>query len=255
MEKRTYMASVRAGALVAGAVMIVSVFAGPKIEFDTKNFNCGEVIEGKTEKINAEFIVRNTGNAVLTIKNVRPGCGCTVVRYDTTIPPGKSARIKAGVNIKGYRAGTIAKPVTVTSDAENEPVVRLSIEATIRAEIEVSERHLTFGGDDTASAKTIMLVSRKKDLKVSEVFFRGDGNPNRADPEWKKELPLPFTYTFTPGGSARPDGCYPFALKIAMMKFSAREDGSLIIKTNHPGKPEISIRTVIIPTQKAAGRK
>lgn len=249
------MHSARSAVPVLMAVMVSSVLAGPKIEFDTKTFKCGEVIEGTTEKVDAVFTVKNTGNAVLTIKNVRPGCGCTVVKYDSTIQPGKTAKIEAGVNIRGYRAGTISKPVTVTSNAENDPVVRLSIEATIKAEIEVPESHLTFGGDDTASVKIVTLASRKKDLQISEVFFRGDGNPNRADPEWKKDLPLPFKYDWIPGDSARPDGYYPFTLKIAMQKFAAREDGNLIIKTNNPGKPEISIRTVIIQTQTAEKKK
>jgi hypothetical protein len=249
------MDSIRSGALVLISVMASSVFAGPKIEFDTKTFKCGEVTEGAVEKLDAVFNVRNTGNAVLTIKNVRPGCGCTVVKYDTTIQPGKTAKIEAGVNIKGYRPGNISKPITVTSNAANDSIVKLSIEATIVAEIEVSENFLTLGGDDTASVKTVTLASRKKNLEISGVFFRGDENPNRAAPEWKNELPLPFKYTWTPGDSARSDGYYPFTLKITIQKFAAREDGNLIVKTNHPGKQELSIRTVILPTQTAEKKK
>jgi hypothetical protein len=249
------MNTVRWGVLLAVSALIPSVFAGPKIEFDTKTYKCGEVAEGMVEKLDAVFNIRNTGNAVLTIKNVRPGCGCTVVKYDTTVQPGKTAKIEAGVNIKGYRPGNISKTITVTSNAANDSVAKLSIEATIMAEIEVSESNLTLGGDDTASVKTITLTSRKKDLKVSEVFFRGDENPGRVSPEWKKELPLPFKYTLTPADSARPDGYFPFTLKITLQKFVAGEDGNLIIMTNHPGKPEISIRTIIIKTQTAEKKK
>lgn len=99
--------------------------AAPRIAFDSKIFDCGIVVEGKTEKINAVFVVKNTGDAALKLEKVRPGCGCTVVKYDSLIQPGKSTKIESAVNIKGYRSGPISKSITVTSNAENEPTVRL----------------------------------------------------------------------------------------------------------------------------------
>jgi hypothetical protein len=242
------MGAFRSGVLVMASVLVSTVLAGPKIEFDTKNFKCGEVIEGQADKIDAVFNIRNTGNAVLTIKNVRPGCGCTVVKYDTTIKPGKTAKIEASVNIKGYRPGSISKPVTVTSNATNDSVVRLNIEATIVAEIEVSESFLTLGGDDTAATRTIGLASKMEDLKVSEVFFRSGENSGSNVQEWKNDLPLLFKFTWTPADTVRPDGYKKFNLKISVPEFKAEENGTLIIKTSHPGKPEISIRTHIVPT-------
>jgi hypothetical protein len=192
------MSAVRSCSLVLASVLVSSLSAAPKIDFDTKVFKCGEVIEGKVDKINAVFNVKNTGNAVLTLKSVRPGCGCTVVKYDTNIQPGKSAKIESSVNIGGYRPGPISKSITVTSNAPNDSVARLSIEATVVPEIDVSERNITLGGDDTASYRTLELSSKMKDLKVSEVFFRQNDGSGQNAPEWKKELPLPFKYTWTP---------------------------------------------------------
>jgi len=242
------MVSARSASVLIVSVLASSLYAGPKIDFDTKTFNCGDVIEGKVERLNAVFNVKNTGSADLKLTNVRPGCGCTVVRYDTLIKPGKTAKIEADVNIKGYHAGSISKAVTVTSNAENDSVARLSIEATIISVIDVPEPNLTLGGDDTATIKTVKLASKKKDLRVSEVFFRSDDAENPNTLEWKKGLPLPFKYTWTAADSARPDGFYPFSLNISVPKFSSRENGNLIIKTNHPDKPEVSIRTGLIPT-------
>ena len=261
MEKKgNFMASTRFAAVLIVSVLASSLYAGPKIDFDTRTFKCGEVIEGKVERLNAVFNIKNTGNADLKLTNVRPGCGCTVVKYDTTIKPGKTAKIEADVNIKGYHASTISKSITVTSNAENDSVVRLSIEATIVAVIDVPEVNLTLGGNDTAATKAIKLASKMKGLRVSEVFFRADENPNQNQSaqdalEWKKELPLPFKYTWTAADSARLDGFYPFALNISVPKFSASENGNLIIKTNHPDKPEISIRTGIIQTQTPEKKK
>lgn len=249
------MMSTRFAAALIVSVLASSLYAGPKIVFDTKTFKCGEVIEGKVEKLNAVFNIKNTGNAVLKLTNVRPGCGCTVVKYDTTVMPGKTAKIEADVNIKGYHPSTISKSVTVTSNAESDSVVRLSIEATIVAVIEVPEVNLMLGGDDTAASKTIRLASKMKDLRVSEVFFRADENQNQNALEWKKELPLMFKYTLTASDSVRPDGFYQFALNISVPRFSAGENGNLIIKTNHPDKPEISIRTGILQTKTPEKKK
>jgi hypothetical protein len=242
------MNTVRAVVVAVAGVMTVSAFAGPKIEFDTKAFKCGEVVQGKVDKLDAVFIVKNTGNAALTMKSVRPSCGCTVVKYDTTIQPGKSAKIEASVHIKGYRPGNISKSVTVTSNAANDSVAHLTIEATIIAEIEVSEGNLMLGGDDTSSFRKITLSSRMKGLKVSEVFFRANENSGQKTPEWKKELPMPFKYTFTPSDSVRPNGYHTFTLTLSVPKFEEGENGNLIVKTNHPAQPEISIMTSIIRT-------
>ncbi len=227
-------------------VIAASLFAGPKIEFDTKTFQCGDVIEGKTDKLNAVFIVRNTGNATLKLTSVRPGCGCTVVKYDSLVEPGKSVKIEATVNISNTRAGThISKNITVTSNAaENDANVRLGIEANVVAVIDVSEVSLNFSGSDTAKARTVILSSKKTDLKVLDVNFQAPNNPNM--PEWQKDIPLPFKYTLTPTDSIRPDGWHIYKLALYSPRVeSAIPHGEIVIKTNHPDKPEIRITTDI----------
>jgi hypothetical protein len=79
------------------AIVLLSasaMFASPKIVIDKTSYQCGPVIEGKTEKLKAEFIVKNAGDAVLKI-NARPGCGCTVVKYDSLVQPGKTSTIES----------------------------------------------------------------------------------------------------------------------------------------------------------------
>jgi hypothetical protein len=42
-----------------------SLSAAPDIQFDTKNYDCGTIIEGKTEIVNAVFNVKNKGDAIV----------------------------------------------------------------------------------------------------------------------------------------------------------------------------------------------
>ena len=222
----------------------VSLFAGTKMEFDTKVFKCGNVIEGKTEKIYATFVVKNTGDSMLVLKNVRPGCGCTVVKYDSLIGAGKTAKIEAAVNIANYHSGSISKYITVTSNAENKDGERLTIEATIIPVIDVSETYINLDGGDTSKVKTVVLASKKADLKVTEVAFKTPSQPNT--PEWRAEIPLPLKYTWTPSDSIRADGYHVFKLTIYPPKEEKTINGEMVIKTNHPDKPEITINTAIV---------
>src|SRR5512133_3288126 len=153
-------------------ISVVAAFAGPKIEFDTKTFNCGVAIEGVTEKIQAAFVIKNTGDSALRLVTVKPGCGCTVVKFDSIIEPGKSTKIEAEVNIKGYHSGPLSKGITVVSNADKAPV-RLNIEATIQAAIDLSENYLRFDSAGVKS-KVLTLTSLKKDLKISSIVFNVD---------------------------------------------------------------------------------
>jgi hypothetical protein len=214
--------------------------AAPEIAFDTKTFHCDTVVEEKTEILKAVFNVKNTGDALLKIENVRPGCGCTNVKFDSTIKPGKSVKISAEVNIKGYKAGTVSKTLTVTSNAENEKDVRLTISATIVAVIELSDHALSFGGSDTSKTRTVTVASKKHDLNVSEVFLKqGDASPAL---DWKNELRMQVVFKWRPLDSIRADGARIFKLDLTPPVVATSFSGEMAIKTNHPEKPELKIQ-------------
>jgi len=217
-----------------------TLLAVPTIEFDTKAFQCGLAIEGKTDKIKAVFNVKNSGDEPFKLQSVRPGCGCTVVKYDSIVAPGKSVKIEAEVNIKGYHSGPISKNITVASNAQNEPTVRLTIEATVQATIDISENYLNLTGSDQKSSRTIHLSSKKAELKVSDVSFKsGD---NSGAPTWQSDIPLAISYKWIPTDSTRADGYRVFELEVNSPVVEKPASGEFIIKTNHPDNPEIRLR-------------
>ena len=220
---------------------LVSVtFAGPKIEFDTKTFNCGKVPEGKTDKLEAVFIVKNTGDSLLKLVNVKPGCGCTVVKFDSLVQPGKTTKIESRVNIKGHQSGPISKFITVTSNAKNDSSVRLTIEATVAAAIEYPETYLTLTAEEAKTPKVLSLESKMTGLKVTGVSFKSESNS--GTPEWQTEVPLSIKYEWQPTDSTRPDGFLIFKLAVFSPGFDKSVNGRFIIKTNHPDKPELSLQ-------------
>jgi hypothetical protein len=62
-----------AGALVACAGVSVPSFSSPAISVDSANFDLGLIRGGKVQSVKHAFKIKNTGDSVLVIKQVKPG--------------------------------------------------------------------------------------------------------------------------------------------------------------------------------------
>jgi len=221
--------------LTAGAA---AVFAAPEIKVDKTTYSGGDAAEGSVLK--AQFKVTNTGNETLKITSVRPGCGCTVVSYDSVIAPGKSGFIKPEVNLKGFRPGQNSRGVTVTSNAAGSPTLHLMIEFNVTPPVEaikVSDNYIDFDG---SAKQTLFLSSAKKDLKVNDIVFKPQGGQNV--PSWAANAAMKVKYTFAAADSSRDDGLKMYKLDINTPG-TGKEPvlGTFEITTNHPDMKDISI--------------
>jgi len=221
---------------VAAGLAVVS--ANPEIKVDNLTFSGGTVMEGRDSVVKAAFKITNSGSKPLQITNVRPACGCTVVKYDSIIAPGKTGVIEPVVNLKGMRNGYMSRTVTVTSNAAGNPSVTLTIEATITPAIEISESHLNF---ENAGKKTLYLSSGKTDLKINGVAFKFYSSGNSQ--QWSSNVPLNMNYKFAPTDSVRADGLKVYKLELdAPGGGKEPVSGEVQITTNHPYKQEIVLR-------------
>lgn len=211
--------------------------AAPLIEVDKTVYDCGVLTEGKNEIATAFFNVLNRGDSLLKIENVRPGCGCVVAAYDTFIPPGKSGRIKVEARLNGYR-GDIRKSVTLTSNAQNQPLLRLMLQATIQPVIAVSKQHIILSLSKDQKPDSLYLCSLKKDLKVTGVTFETSEQSNSG---WLNQMPMPITYEWNRTDSIRPDGLNVFMLLIKHPDLKESVSGEFKISTNHPDKKQLQI--------------
>jgi len=220
---------------------LAALMAAPKLKIDNMTFNGGSVAEGRDTVVKAVFKLTNTGNEPLKLTSVRPGCGCTVVKYDSIIAPGKTGVIEPVVNIKGFRPGHMSRGVTVTSNDADNPSVSLTIEANIVPIIDVSENYLEFY---SAGKKSVYLSSAKRDLKVASVVFKPQQGSGANIPGWASNVPLNLKYSFAPSDSARADGLKVYKLDIDSPPGTSSEPvaGEILISTNHPDRKEIVIR-------------
>jgi hypothetical protein len=94
--------------------------AKAKITFEQTNHDFGVIAVGADGSTIFKF--KNEGTVPLTLSNVQASCGCTTPSWTREpVAPGASGEIKVTYDTK--RVGTFSKSVTVTSNAENSPVI------------------------------------------------------------------------------------------------------------------------------------
>ena len=112
-------------------ISVKLVAAAPIIDIPKTTFDCGTVVQGKTTKLHASFLVRNSGKVPLHITSVRPACGCTVATFDSLIAPGKTGEVTADVNISNFRTGPFTRTLALKSDAGDTAGIPLVIKGVI----------------------------------------------------------------------------------------------------------------------------
>ena len=89
-------------------------FAQGRLAFDSERHDFGAFDEGLT--VTTYLAFTNTGDAPVTLTEVRPSCGCTTPEYPTgAIAPGATAEIVVAYASEG-RPGPFEKHVTVDTD-------------------------------------------------------------------------------------------------------------------------------------------
>ncbi len=130
MKKFLLSLLVVAASTMSFAQSTAKVDSGAKIEFDKETHDYGTVKYGGDGT--CVFTFTNTGDAPLIISNAKGSCGCTVPSWPKEpIAPGETGEIKVKYDTK--RQGAIAKSVTITSNAVNQPNKVIRIKGTVSA--------------------------------------------------------------------------------------------------------------------------
>ncbi|MDO5970522.1 DUF1573 domain-containing protein [Flavivirga aquimarina] len=102
--------------VAAAAVRDASASKLPKIEFDKKEHDFGE-IEAKTP-VSTIFKYKNTGDAPLVITDIKSTCGCTVPQDWSREPLAPGASGQFSVKFNGSGTNKVSKTITVTANTE-----------------------------------------------------------------------------------------------------------------------------------------
>jgi len=141
----------------------------PRAVVDEPIFEAGKVDKGGD--INHDFVIRNTGDTVLRIEEVRPACGCTVANYDESIAPGASGKIHAVLDTTD-QTGPISKGLTVITNDPDNPRLTLTIKAEVSQRLFVRPgfaRFVQTKGSGVGQIDQIIFTRDFDDLEVLEV--------------------------------------------------------------------------------------
>lgn len=110
--------------IIAFLITSINIFAQPKIQVVEGNtVDWGEVSH-KDNPLSREITIKNIGNEILKIREVKPSCGCTTAPLEKDeLGPGEETVLPIKLKISG-NAGSVTKTIRVSSnDPSNEKLM------------------------------------------------------------------------------------------------------------------------------------
>lgn len=203
---------------------------GPHIRFSETNFDFGKVKFTDTPR--HDFIVTNTGNTVLEITEVKPGCGCTTAgAWDHQVQPGQTGKIPIQFNPASF-SGTVGKSVTVTCNDPAQGTHLLQIQATVWRPIEVQPAYthfLAIEGETTNDTKVVRIINNLEEAITLEP-------PQSSSPIFKTELK-----TLKPGKE------FELHVTYAGPVSNASPHSTITIKTSSTNMPVLNVSAYAMP--------
>jgi copper(I)-binding protein len=110
---------------------------GPRIQFATPVYDFGRAKCG--EPVKYTYVFTNTGDRMLIINSVQPGCHCTTAgEWTKQVEPGKTGGIPIQFDTTGT-SGMIVRLITVACNIPNQPpMVNLQLKGTVYKPIDVN---------------------------------------------------------------------------------------------------------------------
>jgi Protein of unknown function (DUF1573) len=164
------------------------------ISVDEPHYNFGSMQRGTTKS--HEFVIRNTGNAPLKIRNGGTTCKCTLSKVaDESIPPNGSTKVKLEWTAKAD-SGPFGQTATILTNDPTQSQVELKVEGQILALSGVEPPDFLFDKLSVGETKTVQVYVMAmlqdelivKDPQISEPTVR-DQFDVKVEPVDKSALP------------------------------------------------------------------
>lgn len=128
--------------LKAPAPVVETAATTAVMAFESTSIDLGTVTKGDVATKKITF--SNTGQAPLTVTNIKAGCGCTTIDgWAQTVAPGQQGSFALKLDTSHF-SGVVTKTVDVESNATNGPI-RLTLTANIWSPVSVNPPTISFG--------------------------------------------------------------------------------------------------------------
>ena len=129
------------------AIATYAAFAQPRLEMQD-SVDWGQVVPdvppGQVAKVYADVKLKNTGDSVLTINEVRPGCGCTSAPLDKDVlNPGEETTMRVTLNLP-LSNGVLNKRITIRSNDPDKSTRLLHLHASVQRPLQLSSSFIPF---------------------------------------------------------------------------------------------------------------
>jgi len=140
----------------SGAEMPRGRHTGPKLRIEQKVVDLGTLREGET--VDARFVLRNEGDAVLKIHRAKPTCAsCTGVSLERReIPPGESGVLTVRIEAKGI-SGEFVRSIAIESNDPEDSLSLVLVEAEVVPEFTLVPDEVSLGEVVSGQGRTAEL--------------------------------------------------------------------------------------------------
>jgi hypothetical protein len=193
----------------------------PRLVLKQQIHDFKNVLEG--EILTHTFGLLNQGDQALRIEEVKPDCSCSVVDFDSLIPPNGEGRITVKINTKGFE-GSERWVVKVYSNDPKWSLAVLDLRANVKPVILLTGTTVLFSGrKNTGMTREVEIATAlDRPLVLTPAQFTLSGKVTYSLSEIEKEKRYRVTFQNVAG---------------------RRENyrGFLKLKTNYAEKPEVTL--------------
>lgn len=211
--------------LLSAGSASVALGAVPELVVDQPAFTFGSVIQG--QKVQHAFAIRNKGSAPLTIRGIRPSCGCTAASTTASVlAPGMQSDIRVTFDSTNF-AGSVSKTISLDTDDPKLPIATLTLKGTVVEEIQVAPKQLNLGRIKVDATTTLTLTIANKGIRPLKLLSVTSQLPQvavRADRQLVK-----------------PGETVTVRVAVTPRSIDSFLSGYISIKTDNPTKPEMSV--------------
>lgn len=206
----------------------VLILAQPKLEIVGGDSYDWGTVKPTQDPLKAKIKIKNAGNELLKITEVKPGCGCTTAPLDKNeLNPGEEASLDVTLRIAGY-SGNVVKSIRIASNDPANPNKYLYLKANVFHPISITPTsylafsEMTVGQE--ATAKVTLKNNTNQDITITDVEIV----PDNLNVNLPKKLVLKANESFDVIAKVIPDKKGYFNCSIKM-------------KTSNPDQKEVII--------------
>lgn len=206
----------------------VLLLAQPKIEIVGGDSYDWGTVKPTQDPLKAKVKIKNVGNEVLKITEVKPGCGCTTAPLDKNeLKPGEEATLDVTLRIAGY-SGNVVKSIRIASNDPNNPSKYLYLKANVFHPISVTPTSYFAFNEMTVGQEATAKVTLKNNTNESIIISDVQVAPENLNVNLPKKLTLKAGESYEIVAKVVPDKKGYFNCTIKM-------------KTSNPDQKEIVI--------------